>query len=57
MAYLGITPLREKEGEFQLSVYIKVIGYVKILGSTFHLVRCHVVKADRIPLFIFPVSQ
>jgi hypothetical protein len=57
MAYLGIMPLQEKEGEFQLSVYIKVIGYVKIVGSAFHLIRCHVVKADRIPLFIFPVSQ
>jgi hypothetical protein len=57
MAYLGITPLQEKEDEIPLSVYIRVIGHVKELGSAFHLIRCLVINADRIPLFIFPVSQ
>jgi len=57
MVYLGIMPLQEKEVEFHLSLYIKVIGYVKKLGSAFCLIICHVTNADRIPLFIFPVSQ
>jgi len=36
---------------------IKIKGYVKKSGSALHLTRCHVINADGIPLFIFPVSQ
>ena len=56
MAYLGITPLQGKEGEFHLSV-CKGYRVHEKLGSALHLIRCLLINTDRIPLFILPVSQ